>query len=117
MLNASNGRLAGPVPVNAFGDYLLVTASGLTNARVRIACETTSVVSASFSLAAGGRTVVAPIQIQNQRPIITSMTATHNGNRVERPDFPQATTLLPEMAASLDDEHALQGMNQLVVVP
>lgn len=103
LLDAVNAHLAGPVPVNAFGDFLLFIPSGLTNARVRIVCETTSVVSPGFSLAAGGKRVLNPIQIQNQRPVITSMTATHNGNRVERPDFPQATTMLPEMAASLDD--------------
>lgn len=111
LLDSANQPVGNPTPrppatVNHYGDYLIVLdqlASAPTGPKVRISCETL-IEEQLYGNGLSGQQKGPSFRLSNQRPKIQSMTITLNGQDYARPDFPKATTLLPEMDLAPGDD-------------
>ncbi len=109
LLSTTNNPLgspSSPFPVNHYGDYLIVLSalSSPTQGKVQIQCEMAQVDSNIFNVPISGQVRAPSVVIPNSRPIISNIVVTSGGNNIGRPDFPEPTTLLPEMKNAPGDD-------------
>lgn len=111
LLDSTNAPVGTPNPrpraiVNHYGDYLIVlnqVTSAPVGPKVRITCETLTE-DQPYTNGFSGQQKGPSFRLSNHRPTIQSMTVTRGGQDVTRPDFPKATTLLPEMELAPGDD-------------
>lgn len=111
LLDSANMPVGTPNPrpratVNHYGDYLIVLnqpASAPVEPKVRIICEAL-IEDRPYGSGLSGQQRGPFFRLSNQRPKVQSMTVTLNGQDRTRPDFPKATTLLPEMDLAPGDD-------------
>jgi hypothetical protein len=90
LLNDQDQPLSVPVPINHYGDFLLLQTEPGTRGKVRISCEVQED-SPSFSLNGSIIKVPSTIVLKNSRPIVESPIVKSEAD--SRPDLPRPRTL------------------------
>ncbi len=91
LFNDQDQPLSVPVPINHYGDFLLLQTEPGTRGKVRISCEGIQEDSPSFSLNGSIIKVPSTIVLNNSRPIVESPIVKSEAD--SRPDLPRPRTL------------------------